>query len=313
MKKFIRLFMMLSIVSCIVLFGFGCGENEVEEEKEGYSIYYLKPDSYSLIYDKKQVDAESVNELVSKLIQEMMNSSDKDKYQSVITSKVKLIDYNVSDNIIYLNFTSDYQNMDRVDELFCRAAFVLTLTQIEEIDFVGMNINGQPLLFKNNTVSLMKASDFTDISQDSVIQNSTTEVTLYFANEAGDKLKSTKVRLNYNSTYTLEKNIIECLIEGPVEDGYYRTIPNNVTVLDAFTRNGVCYVYFDKTLNNSIISVKDEILVYSIVNSLSELTYINKVQIIIDGEFDKKLNDNYPIADAFTRNLDYLEVEARSE
>ena len=99
MKKFIRLFMMLSIVSCIVLFGFGCGEDEVEEEKEGYSIYYLKPDSYSLIYDKKQVDAESVNELVSKLIQEMMNSSDKDKYQSVITSKVKLIDYNVSDII----------------------------------------------------------------------------------------------------------------------------------------------------------------------------------------------------------------------
>lgn len=299
----------LSFVFILVLLMAGCNkEKEAQSTKDdlGYDIYYIKKDEYNLVSEKHVIDEEDNSRLISKMIYYMMNPDNND-LQSVINSRVKILDYSITDNVIYLNFSGEYTSQKDVEELLCRAAFVKTITQIEGIDFLGVNVNEQPLLFKNNTVSLMKASDFVDISSNSLTNSNSTEVLLYFANETGDKLKTEKVTIEYNNNYTLEKSIVDALIQGPKENGYYRTIPETVTVLDAFTRNGICYVYFDSKMNGSLISVKDDVLIYSIVNSLSELTYINKVQIIVDGQTGKKINETISIDKAFSRNLDIVE------
>ena len=304
------------LIMCLVFSLSGCNnktdENQVageEMEQSGYDIYYMEKDSYKLVKRKAVVEEENSSKLIGKLIEAMMNPEEDSNDVSVINSNVKILDYSITDNIVYINFSSSYSTQSNVSELLCRAAFVLTITQVDGIDFVGMNVNGQPLLFKNNTVSLMKAGDFADISVDSVVKNNSAEVNLYFANETGDKLKKEKVAIKFDGNATLEKKIVEALISGPQEEGYYKTLPENVSVLDAFTRNGVCYVYFDNSMSECIISVKDEIMIYSIVNSLSELTYINKVQIIVDGETEKKINDTISIIEAFSRNLDVVEEQ----
>lgn len=299
------------ILSCMVIFVFliaGCDKNqEVSTSDEGFEVFYINKDTYELVSEKHVITETDNNKLIGKMIYYMMNPDD-DEHCSVINSRVKILDYSILDNVVYLNFSSEYTSQRDEEELLCRAALVKTITQINGIDFLGMNVNEQPLLFKNNTVALMKASDFVDISSNSFANNST-EVLLYFANETGDKLKTEKVTIEYNSNYTLEKSIVEALIQGPKEKGFYRTISDRVTVLDAFTRNGICYVYFDNKLNGSIISVKDDVFIYSIVNSLSELTYINKVQIIVDGQSGKKINDTIAIDKAFSRNLDIVETK----
>lgn len=295
----------LLIMTVWVLSGCGKTNGDVNEEinREGYDIYYMERESYKLTKERLVTEENDSNRLIGKLIQAMMTPKNKENI-SVINSKVKILDYSITENIIYLNFSGDYSLQNTVEELLCRASFVLTLTQIEGIDFVGVNVNGQPLLFKNNTVSLMKAGDFVDISGDSIIKNNSIEVTLYFANEAGDMLKDKKVSIEYNNNSTLEKNIVEALISGPKEEGYYRTVPENVTVLDAFTRNGICYVYFDSAMRDGLFTVNDDVMIYSIVNSLSELTYISKVQIIVDREVN---NERLSIEKSFSRNLDLLE------
>ncbi|MDE6208966.1 MAG: GerMN domain-containing protein [Lachnospiraceae bacterium] len=306
------MFKVKTVTICIImmmLLGIsGCGKtaDDFEVNQEGYDIYYIEKESYKLTKEKCVIEETDSNKLISKLIQAMM-SPENEENASVINSRVKILDYSITENIIYLNFSSEYSSQNTIEELLCRASFVLTLTQIEGIDFIGVNVNGQPLLFKNNTVSLMKAGDFIDISGDSIIKNNSAEVTLYFANEAGDMLKGEKVSIEYNNNSTLEKSIVEALIAGPKEEGYYRTISEKVTVLDAFTRNGICYVYFDRTMRDNLFTVKNEVMIYSIVNSLSELTYISKVQIIIDGGGSKNINDTISIEEAFTRNLDLLE------
>ena len=54
-------------------------------------------------------------------------------------------------------------------------------------------------------------------------------------------------------------------------------------------------------------------MVYSIVNSLSELSYIRKVQIIIDGNSEKMLRGKYDLDMEFSRNLDIVEEEKESQ
>lgn len=299
----------LSMVFIIVFILTGCGKAEKQDKaEEGYDIYYIQKDEYRLVSEKHKIEENDKNKLIEKLIYYMMNPDNRE-YKSAVNSRVKILDYSVTDNVVYLNFSGEYTSQGSIDELVCRAAFVKTITQIDGVEFLGMNVNDQPLLFKNNTVALMKASDFIDVASDYAGNSNSTEVLLYFANEAGDKLKTEKVTIEYNNNSTLEKSIVDALIQGPESKGYYRTISDRVTVLDAFTRNGVCYVYFDSKMSNMLLSVKEDVMIYSIVNSLSELTYISKVQIIVDGQTEKKINDTISIEEAFSRNLDIVETE----
>lgn len=93
------------------------------EDTEGYDIYYMKKDEYKLVSEKHIINETDKNKLISRLIYCMMNPDNKDN-QSVINSRVKIQDYSITDNIVYLNFSSEYTSQRDVEELLCRAALV---------------------------------------------------------------------------------------------------------------------------------------------------------------------------------------------
>ena len=64
---------------------------------------------------------------------------------------------------------------------------------------------------------------------------------------------------------------------------------------------------FDSTFLEEALGVTPEVQLYSVVNSLVELPYVNKVQISINGETDRKFRDYVSLRDAFNRNLDLIE------
>ena len=53
-------------------------------------------------------------------------------------------------------------------------------------------------------------------------------------------------------------------------------------------------------------AVDEEVSLYSIVNSLTEMTYINKVRISIDGETDRTFRGGIRLDEMFERNLDLI-------
>ena len=63
---------------------------------------------------------------------------------------------------------------------------------------------------------------------------------------------------------------------------------------------------FDDSFMTESTDVSPELEIYSIVNSLCELSYINKVQISINGETNVKFKDSISLEYTFTRNLDIV-------
>ena len=53
--------------------------------------------------------------------------------------------------------------------------------------------------------------------------------------------------------------------------------------------------------------VSDELMIYSIVNSLCELPYVNGVQILVDGESEIMLHKTFSLAQVLRRNTDLIE------
>ena len=75
----------------------------------------------------------------------------------------------------------------------------------------------------------------------------------------------------------------------------------SVSVVD-----GVCYVSLDEAFKNQDYKVNEAIVIYSIVNSLSELPTISKVQISVNGDTSGVYRDNYKLSDMYDRNMDYV-------
>ncbi|MBD5461192.1 MAG: GerMN domain-containing protein, partial [Lachnospiraceae bacterium] len=65
-----------------------------------------------------------------------------------------------------------------------------------------------------------------------------------------------------------------------------------------------CYVNLDQTFLTQIYNVTPDVTIYSIVNSLTELANIQKVQILINGESNLTYREIYAFTTIFERNLD---------
>ncbi|MDE7358287.1 MAG: GerMN domain-containing protein, partial [Lachnospiraceae bacterium] len=58
---------------------------------------------------------------------------------------------------------------------------------------------------------------------------------------------------------------------------------------------------------NQPYNVASDVTIYSITNSLAELSNVNRVQISINGETNISYRENVSLNNVFERNLDILE------
>ena len=91
------------------------------------------------------------------------------------------------------------------------------------------------------------------------------------------------VDVYYNNNIARERLVIENLIKGIDEQDAKSPIPSGTKLLNITVTDGVCYVNFDSTFLNVDSGMSADVVVYSIVNSLTELDNINKVQLLVNG------------------------------
>ena len=104
----------------------------------------------------------------------------------------------------------------------------------------------------------------------------------------------------------MEKLIMEQLIEGPKKSGMMSTVPSGTKIISVSVVDGVCYVNLSDSFRNQNAEVNEEIVLYSIVNSLSELPSVSKVQISINGSTDGNVRYSYELSKMYERDLKYL-------
>ena len=185
-----------------------------------------------------------------------------------------------------------------------------SLTQIEGVEYVTITIGGEPLLdYSGNEIGIMTADMFLDNTGEQFNDFEMVTIRLYFANEEGDKLIAINRSLVHNiglSSVSMEKLVVEQLLAGPANTESYPAINPETKLLDITVKDGVCYLNFDSAILTPVNNVTTDVTIYSIVNSLVELSNINKVQISIDGKKDITFKDKYELTTLFERNLQLM-------
>ena len=212
--------------------------------------------------------------------------------------------------MLYLYFDMNYTAMkaERGDSL-PRAALTRTLTQIEGIDYINIYCGDQPLMDRQgNPVGMLSATDFI-MNTSNVNAYEKTELTLYFADETGNRLVPEKREVVHNINTSLEQLVVEQLIAGPGQEGHNPTLPSDCKILSLSVTDNVCYINFDSAFANTTLAVNEYIPIYSIVDSLSEMTTVTKVQIMINGSQDVMFRDVVSLNTTFERSQNYIDGE----
>lgn len=294
-----------------------CGAEDARETGSTYQLYYLDADKAGLVteeYHSKIAESYTVD-VISDLLQQLKGSGEEGLYTSPVPQKVEVSDFQIKENQLYLYFTASYGNLSGIDEILSRAAIVKTLCQIKDIEYVEFYVEDQPLMLAGKAVGLMSSDNFADDLNEKVTERQR-RITLYFAGRDGRRLREIATRMTYRSAEPLAKLLIEKLIQGPQELGSVgadekaeltATIPTGTTLNSVTIRDNVCYVDFSREFLELLPGVKSDVIIYSVVNTLCELSDVSKVQFSIEGELREKYGETAAFNTPYERNLEYVE------
>ena len=295
------------ILFCFLLVVLTACSKKVNEEVSEYKIYYVNKDATKLVSESFEPEnKESKNDMVNEFISASKSEPADANLERVLPADVAILGYSFREaGQLILDFSATYTtSLTGTREILARAAIVKTFAQIKGIEYVEFNIMGYPLSLGDKAVTMMKASDFVETT--GFTQNA--YVTLYFSNKKGDALIESRREVDYDGIISVEQLIVNQLIVGPVEKEYgmIPTLNPETKLNSVTTKDGICYVDFNEKFLENLNGVSEQVTIYSVVNSLVELTNVNKVQFLINNK-KVKLYKTVELDELFDRNLDIIE------
>lgn len=282
----------------------GCSDkNKISTSGKTVEVYYIDTKTSVLVSESYQMKDTQTTEQIHKLLNQIKTTPKKLGYYCAIPKNVHC-DFTLGKSgSLLINFNESYNVLTGIDRILSCAAIVKTLGQVKGVQDIQFNINGQPMKDSNGDVIVpLKKEDFIDNNE----TNMSYKIKLYFANKAGDALLEDIADINYSGTESIEAQILQRLIDGPTKQGMYPTIPKGTKVLSISKADGICTIDFNEKLLDKLPNVKEEIAIYSIVNTLVELPDVNKVSFTINGIEQKKFMESVDFNQPFETRLDLI-------
>jgi len=305
MRKGTIIMLLLFVLLCV-----GCQRQNQTPEGQAYTIYEVNKEETKVVERTIYTKETDTEQLMFLLVDELARVSENADTRPAIPSTVSLISSGYLDGTVTLNFETNYSSMSRIGEILSRAAIVRTLTQVGDINYVTILVDGNPLLNPSGVpIGVMTAEQFIDNSGNVINTEEIASLVLYFADEEGNGLVKVNREVVYSSNVALEKLVMEQLIKGALkeEEGAYSVLNPQTEIVAVTVRDGVCYVNLDEDFLVSTSNANAEVVIYSITNSLVELSNVNKVQFFVNGENELIYKETMPLSEMYSRNLELVE------
>lgn len=309
MKKAVHLFWsVLSIIGLLLCTA--CAGRQRAQEGALYKIYYVNNDETKLVERAYESETRDGALLLDELLEELSRLSEKMEYETLLKKEIDVTGYTLDNGLLTLDFDESYHELRGTREILARASIVRTLTQAPGVERITFTVNGEQLTdAAGAAVGVMAADSFIENAGNEINAYEKVDLRLYFANETGDSLvEENRRNVVYNSNISLEKLVVEKLVEGPMADGAYPTINPATKIVSVTVKDGTCYVNLNNDFLSQPYNVASDVTIYSITNSLVELSNVNRVQISVNGETNLSYRENMSLNNVFERNLDIMEA-----
>lgn len=272
-----------------------------------FEVYFLNHDQNMFECEnrnmilKKDFDKENILREVIKILFDGPRNKNLLRFD---LGDLKILDVNLDEKnkMAEINFSREYKNIE--NEIFFRSALIWSVTSLDFVDKVEIFVDGK------NLAEVIENINFDFFDRENILLNP--EISdekvyrkifkLYFRKK--NKLLAEERKIDIGLNQPEEKYILEQIILGPENNNLESVVPKETKIYDIKTDKDICYISLsDDFLNINKLDLDDQkFAVYGIVNSLTELENINKVQFLIETEKIDKKNLVFDLAKPFERN-----------
>lgn len=302
-----RIMSLLLVLFVLVAFT-GC--NDEPGSSGEYQVYYLNIDKTKIEPEDYDSTGTAKEELIHELLTALQSEPKHSQMRRTIPENIKVLSIKSNAAHLTIDFSKEYNSLSVTEEVLMRAAIVRTLLQCSDYSIVTFTVEAEPLKTKDGAlVGSMTKDSFLENPGAQINSSKQATLTLYFASGDGTSLVKETRDVHYSTNISVEKLVMEQLIEGPKKQNSLATIPSDTKIITLSVMDGICYVNLDNNFQNQNQEIMEEVVLYSIVNSLTELSGVSKVQISINGDTSGKCRYTYDLATIYEKNMNLLETK----
>lgn len=276
-----RIVLILAALAVLTLL-FACGSEETTELQVYFPVQ-LEPDG-SLT---KAVDSENYHgeATVDGLLDALLEGPEEEGLSPLFGSDVWLLGWTLAGETLQVDLSSAYGDLTGIDLTLADCCITLTLSQLEGVERVHVTAGGSDLAYRTHQV--LEADDmiFTGAEEEPRL----VDVELYFPRAGGRGLGFEVREFTLTEDDDLYTTVTLALLEGPESSSLRAIFPEGTELLGTRLEDGVCYVNFSSALIEQAPAERSEqdLLLYSIVDTLGNLDSVTSVQLLVEGEVPK--------------------------
>lgn len=270
-----------------------------------YNMYYIDKGKNELSIEKRVINlVNSDSVMFTSVVDTFAAGPQNSNTGLLLPPQFKINSRRYDNKTAFIDLAESFNELPAGEKVLCVGALVYTITDMSFIDNINLTIAGQPYMTNADGTTMVFNRE--NLRNNPVIATDKTQwqtVTLYFGAIDGKSIVAEQRSIQVKQSLTLEYQIVEQLIAGPDKTMLVGIVPKHTKINDIKTEEGICYVNLsDDFIKSGANSVEErKLIIYSIVNSLTELQGVNKVQFLIDGEKINAIN-NIDFSKPFDRN-----------
>ena len=276
--------------------------------KAEVDLYFLNDDGTGIVAEQRTIRYRDDREKVKNTLERLKKGPSNSKRGPVITrgTEINRITFVEAERVI-VDFSDSFLTDDPAKDVLNTYAVVKTLCSTGCVTAVEVTVNGNLVQDRDgNSFEFISASDINLETEE--YSSEMKDVVLYFADKSGKQLVREERNIKITDLRPVEEYIINELIKGTDSASLQSLLSKKTTLISVDIENNICYLNFksDFIKNNSGSAEHERLVIYSIVNSLTEISNITRVQFYMDGKRVDKFG-SVNIKDFISRNTDIIQ------
>ena len=284
-KKLISIGVIFLIIAAVV-FLIAIFTADRGSEKYSGELYFFNETQTTIEAESRVIRYRDALSLAEGVVEGLMKGPEVAKHQRIIEKKTKLLAIGGADTgSVVVNFSSEFLTGDSRKDILAVYAVVKSLCAIDGINSVKVIIEGRDITASDGSIIGYLTDQDINLSTDAY-NSETREVTLYFPPKSEHVLRKEVRAIKVTDQQPLAQYIINELIKGPQEEGLERALSKDTVLLSVETLNNICFLNFSSGFldKNAGTAEAEKTVIFSIVDSLTELDNIDRVQFLMDGK-----------------------------
>lgn len=282
--------LMALLLTAALLLAAGCAPREdAAAEQDGFRLYYPyageDAGSYAgalgaLGYEMLPEDGEEAD--VAALLQRYLAGPASAELASPFPEGLSAEDYHIQDGCLTLVLSEEIQSLFGMDRTMAVACLVYTLTQLPQVESVFLDAGDGAL--SDGLLATALTRDHFLLFDDSFTSDQV-ELRAYFADRENRYLVAESRKGRFSTDQEMISYLVRQLMAGPSQEGSQRALPEGMVLLGVALESGICTVNFSEAFLTDMPKTHAgaRMAVFSLVNTLTELTQVEAVQILCLG------------------------------